>query len=240
MKDSTFKSNTFCIITNNQIKELFDKVKLDFFLKKGGKVQQQANSNSKFNVFNLNNFNKSKKYQEGGIIEATEYNPVVVSLKKFDYPELNFKGLKPLDTTNLVIPRQQIIKIQDNPLYNKSLDITLPQLLKEEGINFKITSGFRNGAITKSGSKSNHGHLDQNGNPGAYDIVPIDGNFETFRKQIYSNPRIVSWLQNKGWGILEETTPDIMKKTGATGKHWHFGPDTLAKKMSENNGVTYV
>ena len=31
-----------------------------------------------------------------------------------------------------------------------------------------------------------------------------------------------------------------MKKTGATGKHWHFGPDTLAKKMSENNGITYV
>nr|DAK35907.1 MAG TPA: hypothetical protein [Bacteriophage sp.]DAT46474.1 MAG TPA: hypothetical protein [Caudoviricetes sp.] len=30
----------------------------------------------------------------------------MVSLKKFDYPELNFKGLKPLDTTNLVIPRQ--------------------------------------------------------------------------------------------------------------------------------------
>lgn len=240
MNGRILKSDDCNIITNIQIKDLFDKIKLNYFFKKGGTLQKQNNYNPKFNVFNLNNFNRSKKYQEGGIIEATEYNPVVVSLKKFDYPELNFKGLKPLDTTNLVIPRQQIIKIQDNPLYNKSLDITLPQLLKEEGINFKITSGFRNGAITKSGSKSNHGHLDQNGDPGAYDIVPIDGNFENFRKQIYSNPRIVSWLQNKGWGILEETTPDIMKKTGATGKHWHFGPDTLAKKMSENNGVTYV
>jgi hypothetical protein len=64
------------------------------------------------------------------------------------------------------------------------------------------------------------------------DIVPVDGNFEKLKKDIYSNPRIVAWLVNHDKGILEETTSDVMSKTGATGKHFHVGPDKWAKQMS--------
>ena len=34
-------------------------------------------------------------------------------------------------------------------------------------------------------------------------------------------------MNDHGWGIIEETTSEVMAKTGATGKHWHFGPDSM-------------
>lgn len=118
---------------------------------------------------------------------------------------------------------------------NADDDITLPELLKQEGVDFKVTSDFRPGATTKSGHKSNHSI--QNG---AYDIVPTDGkSFEDLRKQIYGNKRIRDWMIRHNWGILEETTPEVMKKTGATGRHWHFGPDTAAVQNWNTNLVRY-
>ena len=31
---------------------------------------------------------------------------------------------------------------------------------------------------------------------------------------------------DNGWGMLDETKPEIMQRTGATGAHWHIGKDT--------------
>lgn len=101
--------------------------------------------------------------------------------------------------------------------------ISLPDLLKQQGIDFTITSGYRPNAVTKSGHKSNHSIEE-----GAYDIKPANGkSFEDLKEQIYSNPTIVQWMNDHGWGIIEETTPEVMAKTGATGKHWHFGSDSM-------------
>ena len=114
--------------------------------------------------------------------------------------------------------------------------ISLPDLLKQQGVDFTITSGYRPNAITKSGHKSNHSIEGS-----AYDIKPANGkSFEDLKEQIYSNPTIVQWMNDHGWGIIEETTPEVMAKTGATGKHWHFGPDSMGvqnfkKRLDEYN-----
>ena len=114
--------------------------------------------------------------------------------------------------------------------------ISLPDLLKQQGVDFTITSSYRPNAITKSGHKSNHSI-----EGGAYDIKPANGkSFEDLKEQIYSNSTIVQWMNDHGWGIIEETTPEVMAKTGATGKHWHFGPDSMGvqnfkKRLDEYN-----
>ena len=114
--------------------------------------------------------------------------------------------------------------------------ISLPDLLKQQGVDFTITSSYRPNAVTKSGHKSNHSI-----EGGAYDIKPANGkSFEDLKEQIYSNPTIVQWMNDHGWGIIEETTPEVMAKTGATGKHWHFGPDSMGvqnfkKRLDEYN-----
>lgn len=114
-------------------------------------------------------------------------------------------------------------------------NISLPELLKEEGIDFQVTSDYRPGATTKSGHKSNHSIKG-----GAYDIKPANGkSFEDLRQEIYSNSRIRNWMNRHNWGIIEETTPEVMSKTGATGKHWHFGPDTMAVQNWRRNLIKY-
>lgn len=106
-------------------------------------------------------------------------------------------------------------------------NISFKDLLKEEGIKVKVTSEYRSG-----NSKSWHSKKDEHGNSMAIDIVPLDGDFDNLRNQIYSNPRVVNWLKTHRIGILEEITPDVMSKTGATGMHFHVGPDKWALRMS--------
>ena len=116
--------------------------------------------------------------------------------------------------------------------------ISLPDLLKQQGIDFTVTSSYRPNAVTKSGHKSNHSI-----EGGAYDIKPANGKtFEDLKNEIYSNPTIVQWMNDHGWGIIEETTSEVMAKTGATGKHWHFGPDSMGvenfkKRLEEYNKI---
>ena len=43
-----------------------------------------------------------------------------------------------------------------------------------------------------------------------------------------SNPLIRYYFSKKGLGVLDETSPSMMARTGATGKHFHIGPDRLA------------
>lgn len=114
--------------------------------------------------------------------------------------------------------------------------LSFEDLVKQEKLPIKITSGFRGkgslrGGKTLQGKRSNHNRLDSQGNPMAYDIVPTNGNFEELLNLMYSNSRVVNWFKQRGYGILEETTPSVMKRTGATGKHLHIGPDTWARKM---------
>lgn len=185
-----------------------------------------------------------------------DYTPIQTNPNKVD---LGFED--PFLTADLTDPNSyaELFKVKDTP---KAIDIlgnlktsaetiksrfptigksdsetiSLSDLLKQEGVDFTITSSYRPNAITKSGHKSNHSI-----EGGAYDIKPANGkSFEDLKEQIYSNPTIVQWMNDHDWGIIEETTPEVMAKTGATGKHWHFGPDNIGvqnfkKRLEEYN-----
>ena len=91
------------------------------------------------------------------------------------------------------------------------------------GIFFRVTSGVRTGAKTKQGKTSYHA-LGQ-----AIDITPIQGEtYADLKYKIKNSPGFVKWMQDHGYGIFDETTPEVMKRTGASGAHWHIGKDRIA------------
>lgn len=91
------------------------------------------------------------------------------------------------------------------------------------GIYFRITSGLRPGAKTKQGKMSHHAA----GN--AIDVTPIKGQtYADLTTKIRNSPEFVKWMREHGYGIYDETTANVMAKTGASGAHWHIGPDRVA------------
>lgn len=125
----------------------------------------------------------------------------------------------------------------------KSSDIQVGEMQElldrfaDAGISLRITSGYRPGATTSSGNQSWHA------SGYALDITPIAGQtYETFKQQLRNNPELVKWMQDNGFGIIDETTPEMQSRTGATGAHWHIGKDKLAQSglqaiLSARNGA---
>ena len=143
-----------------------------------------------------------------------------------------FVGWKPL-TNNQVS--------QNSNLANMSFE----DLIKTYNLPIQISSGYRGkngfrGGKTKSGKQSNHNKLDEHGHPMAYDIQPLvngkvdksDSAFANLRNILANNQDVKEWFRMRDWGILDETTPQMMAKTGATGKHFHIGPDRAAVRFS--------
>jgi len=107
----------------------------------------------------------------------------------------------------------------------------LPKMLKEAGLNVKVTSGYRKpGQAGKAGNKSWHTHH------GAVDIVPQGKTtFEDIENALYNNPTISRYMMDNGFGLLDESgrtteSKATMRKTGATGAHFHIGKDTAGRK----------
>lgn len=111
--------------------------------------------------------------------------------------------------------------------------LSFEDLIEQEKLPIKITSGYRPGAITKSGHKSHHSEKDEYGKSKAFDFKPIDGDFNGLLKKLYSNKTFTRWLKLRGYGIIEETTPDVMAATGAKNPLFHLGPDKLALRHSQ-------
>lgn len=143
-----------------------------------------------------------------------------------------FAGWKPL-TNNQVS--------QNSNLANMSFE----DLIKTYNLPIYISSGYRGkngfrGGKTKSGKQSNHNKLDEHGHPMAYDVQPLvngkvdksDLAFANLRNILANNQDVKEWFRMRNWGILDETTPQMMARTGATGKHFHIGPDRAAVKFS--------
>ena len=143
-----------------------------------------------------------------------------------------FAGWKPL-TNNQVS--------QNSNLANMSFE----DLIKTYNLPIQISSGYRGkngfrGGKTKSGKQSNHNKLDEHGHPMAYDIQPLvngkvdksDSAFTNLRNILANNQDVKEWFRMRDWGILDETTPQMMAKTGATGKHFHIGPDRAAVRFN--------
>lgn len=112
-------------------------------------------------------------------------------------------------------------------------------LLKKHGIKVIETSGYRKGAVTKSGHASFHSMLDEWGNAKAQDFKPADGDWNKLRQSIYRNPELVQYMLDNNIGILEENTPEAQKRYGTRSKDgkgvWHAGYDTAAKRDRDNN-----
>lgn len=90
----------------------------------------------------------------------------------------------------------------------------------DAGISLRITSGTRPGAHTAQGKLSNHAI------GRALDVTPIEGQtFEDLAEQIRNSPELIKYMREHGYGIYDETTPEVLAKTKGTGAHWHLGPD---------------
>lgn len=119
------------------------------------------------------------------------------------------------------------------------LSLDIEDLFKQEG----ITSV--NGKKIKFGSKdlrpkdskigvANSHHKEQDphtGNANARDISIVNGTLDDYaklREILLNNPTVRNWMSQKGWGILNELTSTMLKRTNGTGLHFHFGPDSAA------------
>lgn len=160
---------------------------------------------------------------------------IPVTIDEPEFVEIPVEEVPKIDEEEIDEPKKEV-KV-DTDL----LKIDIEDLLKSEG----ITSV--NGKPIKFGNKnlrpqnasygaknSNHKKRDPHtGNAMARDISIIGGttkDYADFRSILLSNPRVVQYMTTKGWGIINEITPAILARTNGTGNHFHFGPDTWAKR----------
>ena len=85
---------------------------------------------------------------------------------------------------------------------------------------YKITSTVR--AARYANDKSHHikGM--------AFDIVPVDGDFQKLQQEIAKDTNLINYLQRNNLGIIVEVGPEARAKYKATGDNLHFGPDSDA------------
>ena len=174
-----------------------------------------------------------KRYQkfhaDQGYTKASKAN---VFLKSLNYAR-NLASQVGYNQNNSQTPATSS-KVAGNHVFkHQNMNVGNMQALLDEaakyGISFRVTSGVRPGSRTKSGNVSWHA----SGN--AIDVTPIAGQtYDDLRQAIRNNPAFVKWMQDRGYGIYEEITSDVMARTGATGKHWHIGRDKVAIRGLQN------
>lgn len=94
--------------------------------------------------------------------------------------------------------------------------------------------GLRSANASFGSPNSNHKKRDPNtGNAFARDIsIPGGTNedYAKFREVLLSNQRVRDYMEQRNWGIINEITPAAYKRYKSTGPHFHFGPDTAARR----------
>lgn len=99
-------------------------------------------------------------------------------------------------------------------------------VLADNGIAVRVTSGARPGSKTASGRTSWHS-LGR-----ALDITPVSGttreDFNKLKDQILNAPTVIKYMQDHNIGILDETLDKTLQKTEGSGWHFHIGPDQNA------------
>ncbi len=100
----------------------------------------------------------------------------------------------------------------------------IEQILRENGVNFRVTSGARKpNQAGNAGKGSAHTYTIFGNSPGAIDIVPgVGSDWNTLFAQMNS-PKVRRALAMYGLDVLNETNPSVMKDTHATGPHLHVG-----------------
>lgn len=108
------------------------------------------------------------------------------------------------------------------PTYQYGL---IEQALIEGGAGgyFKVTSAQRKAnAAGHVGNSSAHTYTLADGSPAALDIVPNGISWDEFFT-IMSTPQMQASLSKYGFDVLNETSAQMMRSTGATGPHLHVG-----------------
>lgn len=149
-------------------------------------------------------------------------------VKETETPEFEVQQVvAPRDATAVA---QNVEKILGTIEYKTSnMDVgnmqELIDLMRDEGISFRVTSGKREGAKTSNGGKSHHSM----GN--AIDITPIKGqSWEDLIAQMKRSSKFLEYMRSHGLGILDERSKEMLSKTGGTGAHFHIGPDKTARQ----------
>lgn len=204
---------------------------------------------------------RKRKYYTGGYFDkyASKYSQLAISPDTSHIKITKYNKFPSLFNSSSKISLIKDEESSEQPKYsvtwegedtNVNYDLTLPELLTNEGFQFKVSSGYRQNAKTYQGKPSNHS-LGNALNPGAYDIVPLATSYDEFEQRLYSNPRVLAWLDKKGWGTLKENallngqrgflrTDGTFANTGASGDHFHFGPDKGALEWKEVNRKKYA
>ncbi len=216
------------------------------FYKNGGRLRKYGEGESVYNDL----FASYKP------MKLTPSNTQVTSIPTFSDPMNDISMWRPTQqptTTQESTTRRRIRRVtkqsteeqpvteQSAPMSSDLIKIDIEDLLKSEGItsiNGKpIKFGNKNlrAANASFGAKnSNHKKRDPHtGNAMAIDISIVGGtdkDYADFRQKLLSNPKVIQYMESKGWGIINEITPAILSRTRGTGKHFHFGPDTWAKR----------
>lgn len=158
------------------------------------------------------------------------------SFYRTDFSPVNKPAIRNTYLTNNTTQRIETFPVITNP---SLVNIDIEDLLKQEGITsvngkkIKFGSRSRRADNTSYGVKnSHHKEIDQHtGYANARDISIVGGtdkDYADFRKMLLDNDRIRQWFSQKKWGIINEITPYVMRRTNATGRHFHFGPDQWA------------
>lgn len=172
-------------------------------------------------------------------------------------PASNVQGFK---LKKIIRQPEEVPDVEEDALVEAVPEIVIPSAVRRPSIDtsgllsIDIEDIFRQAGLTtingkkiKFGNKalraqnasfgaknSNHKKRDPHtGNAMARDISIIGGNLDDyteFRRQIMSNDLISKYMDTKGWGIINEVTPQILARTRGTGLHFHFGPDTWARR----------
>lgn len=112
-------------------------------------------------------------------------------------------------------------KAKQQPKYQYGI---IEQILRENGVNFRVTSGKRKpNQAGNAGKGSAHTYTIFGNSPGAIDIVPgVGSDWNTLFAQMNS-PKVRRALAAYGLDVLNETNPSVMASTKATGPHLHVG-----------------
>lgn len=90
--------------------------------------------------------------------------------------------------------------------------------------DLKITSGFRKKAFTKQGNVSRHA---------LGEAIDIEARQDVY-DYLWNTKDGITLVDKYNLGILDETNPETLKKTGGTGVHYHIGADsTLVPKAQQ-------
>ena len=104
--------------------------------------------------------------------------------------------------------------------------VDLQNLFTKYNLPITITSGYREGAVTSNGSPSFHASGE------AMDIVPTEGHtFQEIADIIRNTPEIANFMKSHKLGVLDETSKEMLARTGGTGAHYHVGRDKNAYKF---------